>query len=74
MKSIHLDIAAKELALQIQSDEFQEELNFGLVKVVYEWAINKVRILCTYIETLQKFLIRHTLVLIECFFHSHLLI
>lgn len=42
MKNIHNKIAVEEMALQIQSDELQEDLNFGLVNVVYEWAINKV--------------------------------
>lgn len=42
MKNIHDKIGSEELALGIQSDEFQDELNFGLVNVVYEWAINKV--------------------------------
>lgn len=42
MQNIHSKIGSEELSLGIQSDEFQEELNFGLVNVVYEWAINKV--------------------------------
>lgn len=42
MRNIHDTIGSEERALGIQSDEFQDELNFGLVNVVYEWAINKV--------------------------------
>lgn len=42
MKNIHYKIGSEELSLGIQSDEFQDELNFGLVNVVYEWAIDKV--------------------------------
>lgn len=42
MKNIHDTIRAQELYIGLQSDEFQEDLNFGLVNIVYEWAINKV--------------------------------
>lgn len=38
----------------IQTDEFQEDLNFGMVHVVYEWASNKVVPANTFIE--QTFL------------------
>ncbi|KAJ8972244.1 hypothetical protein NQ317_011069, partial [Molorchus minor] len=41
MKEVHNEIANLELSLGIQTDEFQEDLNFGLVHVVYEWASNK---------------------------------
>lgn len=49
MKNIHDKIGSEELALDIQSDEFQDELNFGLVNVVYEWAINKVNTDISYV-------------------------
>ncbi|XP_030766444.1 helicase SKI2W isoform X2 [Sitophilus oryzae] len=38
IKSHHEKIAAMELELGIQTDEFQTDLNFGLVHVVYRWA------------------------------------
>lgn len=44
MVVIHKEIAQDEMRLQIQTDEFQQDLNFGLVHVVYEWASNKVNI------------------------------
>lgn len=42
MEEIHAEIARAELSLQITTDEFQNELNFGLAYVVYEWASAKV--------------------------------
>ncbi|CAG9834639.1 unnamed protein product [Diabrotica balteata] len=41
IQDVHREIGTKELSLGIQTDEFQEELNFGLVHFVYEWATNK---------------------------------
>ncbi|CAG9853750.1 unnamed protein product [Phyllotreta striolata] len=41
IQQVHEEIAAQELILGIQTDEFQEDLNFGLVHVVYEWATNQ---------------------------------
>ncbi|CAG9821156.1 unnamed protein product [Phaedon cochleariae] len=41
IKGVHNEIAKLELSLGIQTDEFQEDLNFGLVHVVYEWATNQ---------------------------------
>ncbi|KAH1006374.1 hypothetical protein HUJ05_007115 [Dendroctonus ponderosae] len=38
IKSVHQKIANMELALGIQTEEFQNELNVGLVHVVYRWA------------------------------------
>lgn len=43
MKNIHDTLASVERALGVQSEEFQDDLNFGLVNIVYEWAINKVQ-------------------------------
>lgn len=39
---MHSELANLELSLGIQTDEFQEDLNFSMVHVVYEWASNKV--------------------------------
>ncbi|XP_057669557.1 SKI2 subunit of superkiller complex protein isoform X1 [Diorhabda carinulata] len=41
LRQVHLEIGNEEQNLRIQTDEFQEELNFGLVHVVYEWATNQ---------------------------------
>nr|CAI5856094.1 unnamed protein product [Callosobruchus analis] len=41
LTDVHQEILHKELVLAIHTDEFQEDLNFGLVHVVYEWANNK---------------------------------
>ncbi|KAJ8934479.1 hypothetical protein NQ314_013354 [Rhamnusium bicolor] len=41
IKTVHQEIANLELSMGIQTDEFQEDLNFGLVHVVYEWASDK---------------------------------
>ncbi|XP_072388154.1 superkiller complex protein 2 isoform X2 [Diabrotica undecimpunctata] len=41
IQDVHREIGTEELSLGIQTDEFQEELNFGLVHFVYEWATNK---------------------------------
>ncbi|KAJ8924217.1 hypothetical protein NQ315_007008 [Exocentrus adspersus] len=41
IKATHNELANLELSMGIQTDEFQEDLNFGLVHVVYEWASNK---------------------------------
>ncbi|CAG9764055.1 unnamed protein product [Ceutorhynchus assimilis] len=38
IKKVHQKIANMELELCIQTDEFQQDLNFGLVHVVYRWA------------------------------------
>ncbi|KAJ8963290.1 hypothetical protein NQ318_018757 [Aromia moschata] len=41
MIQVHLELGDLELRMGIQTDEFQEDLNFALVHVVYEWASNK---------------------------------
>ncbi|KAG5891420.1 hypothetical protein JTB14_031486 [Gonioctena quinquepunctata] len=41
IKDVHNEIGQQELRLGIQTDEFQDDLNFGLVHVVYEWATNQ---------------------------------
>ncbi|KAL1501935.1 hypothetical protein ABEB36_007162 [Hypothenemus hampei] len=38
VKAVHQKIANLEQERHIQTDEFQDELNFGLVHVVYRWA------------------------------------
>lgn len=43
IKAVHQKIANMELELGIQTDEFQNDLNFGLVHVVYRWANSEVR-------------------------------
>ena len=42
MQKIHYDIANLEMNLDIKTDEFQNDLNFDLVEIVYEWASAKV--------------------------------
>lgn len=42
MKHIHTEIANLELSLNITTDEFQNDLNFSLAEIVYEWASAKV--------------------------------
>ncbi|XP_063918605.1 superkiller complex protein 2 [Zophobas morio] len=41
MQKIHYDIANLEMNLDIKTDEFQNDLNFDLVEIVYEWASAK---------------------------------
>ncbi|XP_060530075.1 superkiller complex protein 2 isoform X2 [Cylas formicarius] len=38
IKAIHLRIAQEELQLDIHTEEFQGDLNFGLVHIVHRWA------------------------------------
>jgi antiviral helicase SKI2 len=42
MQNIHHEIANLEMNLDIKTDEFQNDLNFALVEIVYEWASSKV--------------------------------
>lgn len=42
-KLIHQEIGNLEISLGIHTQEFQDDLNFGLVHVVYDWASAKVR-------------------------------
>ncbi|XP_045477024.1 helicase SKI2W [Harmonia axyridis] len=48
LKNIHADILNKEGELQIRSEDIQEELNFGVVNIVYEWASKK-----SFVEIMQ---------------------
>jgi antiviral helicase SKI2 len=41
MQNIHHEIANLEMNLDIKTDEFQNDLNFALVEIVYEWASSK---------------------------------
>ncbi|XP_044744519.1 helicase SKI2W [Coccinella septempunctata] len=41
LKKIHEEILSKEEELQIRSVDIQEELNFGVVDIVHEWASKK---------------------------------
>ncbi|RZB54411.1 helicase SKI2W, partial [Asbolus verrucosus] len=41
MQNIHYEIAKLEMNLDIKTDEFQNDLNFALVEIVYEWASAK---------------------------------
>lgn len=42
IEQVYKEIQEEETNLRIQTQEFQEDLNFDLVHVVYEWALNKV--------------------------------
>lgn len=42
IKNVHARIGNLELELGIQTEEFQTDLNFGLVHVVYRWANSEV--------------------------------
>lgn len=42
IKDVHARIGNLELELGIQTEEFQTDLNFGLVHVVYRWANSEV--------------------------------
>lgn len=48
MQKIHHEIANLELALEIKTDEFQNDLNFALVEIVYEWASAKVLLISVF--------------------------